>query len=336
MVQVLDYELYMRELVSITPIQPTDIFFYDSEPYTDDIIEEFHKLFSFYQGWLNRQKRYGIIKGFFFFNPNSSVNAKATRYDDYFIMTINKGTVLKLWQEFQIRDELFLNPGLEKFNIVQHKSDYPFNKLMFQLCCHFTFYHELGHLIQKSELLKDGMSEDVEVMTTFDSARHLLEYDADIFSAICLGTHVYQYIEDWCFELESGDAELIISGIASSIFVYLMMFESVKAPFYLKACTHPHPFVRLIGVSYYLTDYINFIDGKHKQFDLNIQLVYQEFTGLAKALSRHVLGDENSRQIDDLIANNMEEAIQYNNTLADTLKTDENLAVNKRNHLANK
>lgn len=334
MIPRLDYELYCRDLVTNTPIRHEDIYFYNKEVLGVELSTEFQKLFDFYQGWINQQKKYGVMKGAIFFNPATSVNAKATRYNDYFIMTINKGTVVTLWREFQRKDYLLLLPGLENLLLIQQKSDYPINELMFQLCCHFTFYHELGHFIQKSDLLEQGLREDVNNLGGFDSYRHLLEYDADVFSSICLGTHVYQYTRDWVRDLKKGEAELVIAGVVSSIFVYMMMFESVKIPFYLKRNTHPHPFVRLLGIIHFITDYIRHIDEDHRVLNLDIGVIYAEFVTYSKTLSRELLSEQVSQIIDGFIRDSIREAGEYNNELSEVFKAHDELAVNKRNQIA--
>ncbi len=119
MIPSLDYELYCRDLIANTPIRYEDVYFYDKGNLGDLILSEFQKLFDFYQGWINQQKKFGIMRGAFFFNSANSVNAKATRHIDYFIITINKGTVVTLWREFQRKDYLLLLPGMEKLLLIQ-------------------------------------------------------------------------------------------------------------------------------------------------------------------------------------------------------------------------
>jgi len=335
MVQTLDYQLYMRWMISETPIKHTEIFFFENEGLKKELVAKFQKLFNLYQGSLNRQGKYGIKKATIFFNHNHSVNAKATVFNDHYLISINKGTICTLWKKFYLKSDLMKLEGLDKFDKVQSNAGYPINKLMFQLCCHFSFYHELAHLIQKSDYLTVGLSEDVTSSTNFNLERHVLEYDADAFSAVSLGTHLYQYIRDWCPNLKNGDAELIISVVASSIFVYLMLFESAKIPFYTKLDSHLHPFVRLLGIVHYMTDYIKHLDATHGVLNLDSSIINSEMMVCSKLISNELLDDQALTHLKVFFKKNTTDARNYNIELLELVSTNIDLAFNKRNIIAN-
>ncbi len=154
MVPKLNYQENIEVLISNELIPKNSIYDFREFPRK----EIFQRLFDFYQGNIVRHYNYGIEPGLIFFNPNLSINAAANKVKEYYLITLNKGTVFKLLSTFNDNPDILNIKGLEKYQKVNKKSDYPLNKLMFQLCCHFTFYHELGHLIQKSQLLETGLS----------------------------------------------------------------------------------------------------------------------------------------------------------------------------------
>ena len=326
----LNYDIYINNLVAETPLRKIDIYDYKEEEPDLDLSKEYQILFNFYQGWIEQQQKFGIFKSNIFFNPFINVNAKATKHNDHFIISINRGVIYTLWNKFQTNHKLFEASGLHEFNTIQQKSDWPFNKLMFQLCCHFTFYHELGHLIQDSELLKSGLSEDISSDKKFSQYRHIMEYDADAYSGICLSTHIYKYLE-YCHIIDNKEAELIISAIGSSIFTYLLMFESTKLPFYTKEYSHPHPFVRLFSVLDYMVGYIEHLDKEKDIYKLNTKTILKKLIQCSKVIINMLMDEDSRKRIDKLMDNNINEAIKYSKELKELNVNNQESAFNKRN-----
>lgn len=184
MIQIQNYNSNILTLRNENLIALEDIHDFRSLPEA----KSFQDSFNFYQGTVIKHYNYKIEPGIVFFNPNMNVNAKATRHPKgYYLMSINKGVIFKLIKLFRDNDDLFKAKALIQYNTLSTKSNYPLNELMYQICGHFTFYHELAHLIQKAKLLETGLAEDLEIRNKFNLDRHVLEYDADIFSAICIG-----------------------------------------------------------------------------------------------------------------------------------------------------
>lgn len=333
MIPFLDYNEYMNNLIAETSINRYEIYWYDKETEDSNLITEYQSLFNMYQGWLEKQQEFNILKANIFFNPYTNVNAKATKYGEHFIVTINRGAIEMLWNTFQINEKLFEETGLEEFNKIQFRSDWPFNKLMFQLCCHFTFYHELGHLIQDSKLLQSILSEDISSKNNFCQHRHVLEYDADAYSGICLAIHLYQYL-DYCEIRNNRDAELIISAICASIFAYLLMFESTILPFYTKENSHPHPFVRLFTVFDYIIGYIIHLDRNKKYYNLDIKLITEKIIVCSKAIISSQFDSDRMKIIDNLIYTNIHSASNYCKELKELNINNSESAINKRNDIA--
>ena len=79
----------------------------------------------------------------------------------------------------------------------------------------------MAHLIQKSDLLANMLSESSDSGNHFSIRTHLLELDADQFSALCIGAHTLQYIKKMFNpELTKGTLEKTLIVICSSALFY--------------------------------------------------------------------------------------------------------------------
>ena len=127
---------------------------------------------------------------------------------------------------------------------------------------HFTFYHELGHLIQKSDLFIHKLYEKISDEHEYSLKKHVLEFDADEFSAISMAAHISQYATvTFGNELTENDFETLLVIMCSSIFFYLVSFGTFKENIYYEEGSHPHPILRITKIT--------FIIIKHSQSTLN-------------------------------------------------------------------
>ena len=157
-----------------------EIFHYEDTP----LAIEFQKAYEFYTETLRNFSDYGIATTLIYFNNRRDRNAFACKRGDYSIVSINAGTIIFLKKTFNTIKFDTKNSSLD--SIV----DSDFKNLMYQLCLHFTLYHEMAHLIQNSGYLLGGLHELYISNGKYDSLRHLLEFDADQFSSLCLGAHL--------------------------------------------------------------------------------------------------------------------------------------------------
>jgi len=294
------------------------------------IEDEFQKLFNFFQGNIHKHYGYGIKPGLFFYNSNVTLNAFAARWKDHFVISFNKGAVIFLDQKFKSQTDLIKVEGLEDYIDAESKSDYPLNELMYQLCSNYIFYHELGHLIQKSDGLAEMLNEDIVTKGSFRIQDHILEYDADLFSSICLGTHLYQYIYNWCRDATDEEAEKIISAVAASIFLLLLSFSSAKKELYFEEESHPHPFIRIIGILYVITDYIELLSKKKREIKLNRSRMIQQAFEIAEKISDKVLVAGSILNFKETFAGNSAAITTYNKKLQTQVKAYDNSAYNRR------
>jgi len=191
---------------------------------------EFLKFFEFYSETLEQNHDYGIAPTFLFFGNSDTLNARASRSpNNEYLLGINRGTINWLIDNFKSNNTLVSDNNILLFNILAPHLDTPINNLMYQAGCHYTFYHEMAHLIQKSDYLELNMEENPQPIEVFDFNRHLLEIDADTFSALCLGTHIMQYSEKVFGENASKLlVEALIILFSIPIILYLFHLKEIQ------------------------------------------------------------------------------------------------------------
>jgi len=249
------YEIYTQkidELLELTKKKKEDVFLFDFSIYRN----EFENVFSFYQEALERKKNYGIVKNIFYFNNCTTINAVASKENDVYTVSMNMGTIVYLIQTFLETDNLL--------DINKHKAIIEFEKLldtsiqnlMYQNVVHYTFYHELAHLIQNSDSLLTSLEEKVNNKSIFSLESHILELDADEFSALNIGAHLFDYADRILGDrFNLFHFEILITLFGSSIFLYLKMLQCDSVEIYLKEKSHPHSIIRFANIMFTLTRY---------------------------------------------------------------------------------
>jgi hypothetical protein len=283
------YREKISELVENTEISKDDVFEYDLSPFSD----EFDEIFDFYTETLHINNDYGIEPNIIYFNNHTSINARATKNRDHFVVSMNMGTVVGLINMFKLKSDL-LNPEIHLELIELEKSlDVSINILMYQNLIHFTFYHELAHLIQKSSNLEFGLYENIVDQEDYAFTRHVLELDADEYSTFSIGTHLVQYsnkIFGNDITQEQFENLIVINGC--SIYLYLKSFKSNVHDIYYFEKTHPHPTIRITSIIFTLIQYCN-IYIKEKNIDIE-QLepgkILERILKLSQETSQKVLG----------------------------------------------
>ena len=249
------YRAKIKQL-SITLGLPINEFFdFEFSPFKS----EFLGIFTFYTETLRDNHYYGIEPAFLYFNNYKSVNAKAGYFNGNYVITINMGTVFWLISNFKRNELLKKSSGsIRLFKILEPKLDTSINMLMYQTGCHFTFYHEMAHLIQNSNLLEFHLEEKPNNKEEFSTEKHLLECDADEFSSLCIASHILQYSEKiFDTNLNQYVLEGIIALISVPVILYLMSFESNNNSIYFEENTHPHPVIRLTRIVLTIVNYCN-------------------------------------------------------------------------------
>ena len=256
---------------------------------------EFLNVFEFYSETLELNHDYGIAPTFLFFINSDTINARAGRsVNNQFLLGINRGTINWLIDNFKSNKTLVSDNNILLFDSLNPYLDTSLNNLMYQAGCHYTFYHEMAHLIQQSDCLELNMEENPQPIDVFDFDRHLLEIDADTFSALCLGTHIMQYSEKLFGENVSKVlVEALIILFSIPIILYLLSFDGNRVEIYYRESTHPHPAIRLTNFLMVLTHYCNgVLHGKGLGFTVNQGDMFLEAMRIAEILEQPFFGCE--------------------------------------------
>lgn len=286
---------------------------------------EFLEVYKFYQETLEINVHYGIDPAHFFFVNSDTINARAGLSNNgTYLIGINRGTINWLIDNFKLNDSLILDADTILFDKLEPFTDTSINNLMYQAGCHFTFYHELAHLIQKSEYLELNMEENPLPIENFDINRHLLELDADTFSALCLGTHIMQYSENLFGEDVSKPlVEALIVLFSIPIILYLLSFTGNCHNLYFQETTHPHPAIRLTNFLMVLTHYCNgVLEGKDRGFTANQGDMFLNAIDIAEELQEEFFNNNTVSLYKQNIAANRPQVMQY---LSELIELNESL-----------
>jgi hypothetical protein len=171
-----EYKNEVEEIIANTDFIDNQIFDISLSPYAD----EFANTFNFYRDTLTDAIKYGVESSYIFYSNDRVPNAKAGISKGHGIIIFNAGLLVSLIQNLLEKEEIDYVVKNEYAEF--HKFlDNPGNNLVYQAAQHFTFYHELGHLIQQSENLVSYLSERSIQEEVFDFTKHKLEIDADSF-----------------------------------------------------------------------------------------------------------------------------------------------------------
>ncbi len=193
--------------------------------------------------------KFGVEPVIFIYCNYFSSNARAAYGNNIFSITVNLG-LIKRCEEFYLH-----NAALDDFLNQKHPEviahfDNPPSVLAFQAATQFTYYHELGHLVQfNRERTEHSLQEHDEQGSAYDEVKHFLEINADSFAAIALAGHFQQFIEK---NLSDGftiaKAETTIAIFSAFLLNHIANFCDNLAEIYYAEHTHPHPFLRLFVV----------------------------------------------------------------------------------------
>lgn len=331
----MNIELYKEkknELLANTPLKEDYIFEYDSSPYAD----EFDNVFSFYLENLQHNSRYGIEPSIVFFNSNLSINAWASKHNDIYIISFNMGLVVSLIQMFREKEDLLTEENNKEFFDFEKNLDNPIYILMHMNCVHFTFYHEMGHLVQKSELLENRLYEHLDNSEGYLERRHLLELDADEFSAISIGAHILQYAENmFGNEVTKTQFENLIVISCSSVFLYFLSFKSNQKDMYYEKFTHPHLVIRIMWIVFTIVGYVTrSLVAKGINLGLNERDVVDKTFEFSESIIDQFFPDDPIGDFNESLGIEAMNIMRYLTKFQALKENDNSLAVHKWNQIA--
>ncbi len=317
----IEYEDHIKELVKKTSIPLSDIFqIVEGSPFELQL----RNSFKFYFEELKRNIGFDLEPSFVFITSYKDINAFAKSENGVNVIGINIGTISRLYEIFINNPDLI---GTLKSRFLK----FPANDVMFETSMHFTFYHELGHLVQKASLLVNRLTENVG--DKFSLRRHVYEFDADEFSSILIAGHVAQFsLTHLGKNLIQKDLEDILIAISTSILFYLLSFNSSQNELYYEECTHPHPMIRLVNIEFVVISHCLSTLRTHG-VDINIdpEKIVIETMKLAELINDDIFDENRLGSMRSAIKLNMKEINDYIEFLGDQKRGDKEMSTEKWN-----
>lgn len=227
-----------------------------------DLETEFEEYFNFCLSNLREEyDMFNIQPSFFYFYDTNYSKAFAIRNpNDTYVIGVAKGVLTNL-------HDLFLQPTIaskitSKYIALQSVSTTPINRLMFQFYALFTYYHELAHLIQRSDYTHTALIEEIpNQQESKDKRTHIREIDADFFAADRLANHICDY---WA-EIKKHNPnasidqlhELVVISMASINCYLAYSFKTFPEEIYFYENSHPHAVNRLLLILGVINGFIN-------------------------------------------------------------------------------
>ena len=323
-----NYEELIKKISSKTGLLESDFFNYIGTP----VEPIFASWFRFYHNQLRNHSNYGITPAAYVFNNKTSFNAAAGKINDYYIISINKGVLMHQAKWFDVNKDL-ISPDSDLFAFCSSQP-IAINKLIDQIFTHFLFYHEMAHLIQKSDLIFNQMHNELNNSNNYSLDNHLFEFDADTFASLYIAEHLIHYTKKHStLFTKQEDYEHLITIASCAIFLYIQAFKTNDLPLYFSESSHPHPLIRTTCVLKTLSNYF----GQQLKQDLSVELNFKEAIGAALNLmnkvSPVVFGENRFENYGRTILENYNDIAKYYNVLNDTCQSDERMAWYKRNRI---
>lgn len=268
----------------------------------------------------------------FFFNTKITRNAYAGTYNDFYVISINIGTISWLLETFKngVFDD---TEKLPLFKILVRYLDDTVANIMYDSSLHFTFYHELAHLVQKADFISSFNNVEPQGDVGFSEDKHLLELDADEFSAFNIAAHIMQFYNKLFHHQPNKEfLEGIIILITSPIVLYVLAFNTTNRDVYYRENTHPHPVIRITYIILTICNYINgVLDNKNYGFSLNMREIINRLIIICKEIESTYLTTNSISNYNEQIVNNIFEVKEYLKSFHHMKENNTELAVYKWN-----
>jgi hypothetical protein len=316
---------HTKQLVERSSIKIDEIFpFIEGSP----LDYELKKGFLFYYKELKENIGHNLEPSYVFIVNDRKFNAFAKKEKNGSnIIGINVGIVRHLYDLFGANDDL-------KSSLKDKFSKFPATDLMFDTAMHFTFYHELGHLIQNSSVLENSLSGDEKV--EFSLKKHILEYDADQFASIVIGGHIATFtIDNLGEKVSSTDIEDVLITVCTSILFYLLSSPSSKHELYFEECGHPHPTIRIVNIVFTIIHHhLSTLKNYGVSAEIDPDKIVADTIKLAESLNLELIQQDRLSSMRTSIAANVHEISDYMEFLRFQKSGDRSMSTYKWNQFA--
>lgn len=330
----LDYSKYIEYLKKELSISDDEIYDFSGSPGEKEFIENLE----FCQEALIKHQKFGISPSYFFYRKYQNIDARAKKKNNNYVISINKGLIEFFYRCFVPYFSLNEFDKLNKYIDLEKKLQEPIGETMYKVLIHFTFYHELGHLIQFVDKNDIELDESLNKNSSYSIESHSNELDADLFSSLCVSTHIYQYFEHY-FQGEPNEETMTnyVSILTSPIFIYFLSFPEYGESFYLKEKSHHHPLVRIISVINGIIGYFEHVLNL-KGFNVKIdqKKVIRETFRISEIFTNKFINEPEFKGFMTLLTDNFKEIKKYYDELVSIVLANPCSAINRRNEMINK
>lgn len=329
--KIMNYAELVNKFIVTGVIEKDDVYYYKEDEYA----EELNSIFKFYQQNLETHTQYGIEECCFYYDKDSSINAAAIKYENQYLVRIQIGLINQGIDMFMNNTQLLEHTNLKKYSEFEPFLEIPNHILMYQNAIHFAFYHELGHLIQFTDLNQEFCQEQLDDDGSFNLSNHLTEMDADEFAGILIASHISQYFSRYK-NIENSDKLLIHLLIltVASIILHILSFPSNRITLYYREKTHPHPVIRVLSVAFTIISHLKQLLSKH---GVNIKInhvdVFKEALEVSQVIELNEWGTDLSTKFLESVKTEPLNILGYIEELRMERVNMENMSVNKRNKL---
>lgn len=298
----MSYKIEIQSSIENGIFSTDEIYSFSETPYE----QQFESYYDFCRSNLNIvSEKYSIQPNIFVYYNSFSVNAKAGVKNDHFVIAVNSGLIVWSIQNF-LMNENYNQYIKESFPYLLEFYDNTVDVLSFQLSTQFTYYHELGHLIQFSKVDNNELllNERIDFEGEFNLTLHWLEINADTFASISLASHIQQYLFKQVgneLNIHNATNSLIIFG--TSLLGYIISFSTTTEKIYFFERSHPHPIIRLINI---LMTVIHYLNQSPKFAEIDITFNFKHiFDNVFKLYSEL----ENQQIVNTKISENLNQAL---------------------------